>query len=535
MQPFSLPVLLAIALGAEAPADPFPAPAFRVATLFTAQEMRAELRDASRRARAVEWCRRHGVEHALVESFRDGYEAEEATLAAVRDEFRAAGLLVSGCVTPTGLGKRSTGWKVVSCYTAPETRAQLRGIFERAAKLFERIMIDDFLFTDCQCGDCKKAKGDASWSEYRIRLMREVSEKDILGPARAARPDVRIILKYPQWYDDFHNRGYDVTGQTALYPAIWVGTETRDPENASWGRKAQYEAYFIMRWLGAIGGEKTGGGWFDPYGTSPATYVEQARQTVLGGAREMLLFCHASLVEPQNARCADALVPELPALRELAARIRGKLPIGVAAAKPPNSQPAPGEDYFFDFAGMLGIPLVPCAEIPAAARAALITSHAARDPATLAWLRASPRRPVVLTAAAEKALPEDGLAPRSRPVGRLAWSNDPREVMDIPREALDKLRNDLLEPFGVRLSAPGRVALYLFAPAGSDGGYAAIENFRDASVEVALSGLVEAAGEGAGRIVLPPDSAGEKARLGPEGRLVLPARGLVGFPVARSP
>lgn len=534
MQLFSASLLLAIALGAEAPADPFPAPVFRVATLFTAQEMRGALRDASGRERAVAWCRRHGVEHAFVESFRDGYEAEEATLVAVRDEFRAAGLLVSGCVTPTELAKRSTGWKGIGCYTAPETRAQIRGIFERAAKLFERIMIDDFLFTDCQCEGCKKAKGEASWSEYRIRLLREVSEKDILAPARAVRPDVRIILKYPQWYDDFHNRGYDVAGETALYPAIWVGTETRDPENAYWGRKAQYEAYFILRWLGAIGGEKTGGAWFDPYGTSPATYVEQARQTVLAGAREMLLFCHASLVEPRNVRCTEALIPELPALRELAARIRGRPPIGVAAAKPPNSQPAPGEEYFFDFVGMLGIPLVPCTEIPPDARAALITSHAAREPATLAWLRASPARPVVLTAAAEKSLPEDALGAGSRPVGRLSWSKDPREVMDLPQEALDKLRNELLKPFGVRLSAPGRVALYLFGPGGSDGGYAAIENFRDAPVEAVVSGLEEAPEESPGRIVLPPGAGGEKTRLGPGGRLELPARGLVAFPLARS-
>ena len=28
------------------------------------------------------------------------------------------------------------------------------------------------------------------------------------------------------------------------------------------------------------GGDKTGGGWFDPYGTTEDTYVEQARQTV---------------------------------------------------------------------------------------------------------------------------------------------------------------------------------------------------------------------------------------------------------------
>ena len=38
--------------------------------------------------------------------------------------------------------------------------------------------------------------------------------------------------------------------------------------------------------LGGIGAEKCGGGWYDPSGTTEKTYVEQARQTILGGARE---------------------------------------------------------------------------------------------------------------------------------------------------------------------------------------------------------------------------------------------------------
>ena len=41
-----------------------------------------------------------------------------------------------------------------------------------------------------------------------------------------------------------------------------------------------------MRWLGGIGGSKCGGGWYDPYGTTEHTYIEQARQTVLAGAKE---------------------------------------------------------------------------------------------------------------------------------------------------------------------------------------------------------------------------------------------------------
>ncbi len=385
-------------------------------------------------------------------------------------------------------------------------------------------MIDDFLFTDCRCEECQAARGSEGWPQYHMRIMREVSARDILGVARAVRPGVRIIIKYPQWYDDFHNRGYDVLGETALYPAIWVGTETRDPDNARWGRKAQYEAYYIMRWLGGIGGTKTGGGWFDPYGTSPVTYVEQARQTVLAGAREMLLFCHDSLIKEENAACPEALLPEFPGLRELARRLRGRAPLGIAAPKPPHSQPSKGEDYFFDYVGMVGIPLVPCTEISPQVQAALITSHSAGHPATVAWLRAAEDRPVIITPAAENALPAGALGEGKRPVARLSWNKDPREVMDLPREELDRIRERVLAPLGIRLSAPGRVALYLFDD------LAALENFNDSAVEVLLDAGVRPAEE-KDTIVLPPSRTGEvrRERRGDAVAFGIPPRTLIAF------
>ena len=102
--------------------------------------------------------------------------------------------------------------------------------------------------------------------------------------------------------------------ETADFDRIWVGTETRDYTNKQWGGTVQFEAFFIMRWLGGLGGAKCGGGWFDPYGTTPATYVEQARQTVLAGARESMLFCYGSLQNgtgPGNIEALRANIPEL--------------------------------------------------------------------------------------------------------------------------------------------------------------------------------------------------------------------------------
>ena len=200
--------------------------------------------------------------------------------------------------------------------------------------------------------------------------MVKVSRDRIIAPARAVNPEVKIIIKYPQWYDDFHNRGYEVLCQTADYEKIWVGTETRDYGNPRWGGKVQYEAYFIMRWLGEIGGDKTGGGWFDPYGTTEDTYVEQARQTILADAKEMLLFCYGSLQRDTGPANVEKLRAEIPDLFKLAELVRGEPIRGIIAPKPPNSD-AHDEQYIFDFVGMLGLPLVPTATIDSGTEAAL--------------------------------------------------------------------------------------------------------------------------------------------------------------------
>ena len=137
--------------------------------------------------------------------------------------------------------------------------------------MFDEIMIDDFWFTDCACAECDRARaarkvsiGDTSypvagdtWEDYRSELMLQLSRNYVLSAARRVNPKVRIIIKYPQWYDRFHERGYDVDRETRAFDRIWVGTETRDRDH---GGAAPYEGYFIMRWLGKLGSEKTGGG-----------------------------------------------------------------------------------------------------------------------------------------------------------------------------------------------------------------------------------------------------------------------------------
>jgi hypothetical protein len=345
-------------------------------TLFTAQDVRDRLATPSGREQALAFCRRMGISKVYIEVFRDGYQADATTLQTSRDFFRHAGLQVSGCVTTTGLGKPSTGWKVAACYTNRQNQQHLNKIFRYAASLFDEIMIDDFFFTDCDCSECAAAKGSMSWKQYRDKLMLEMSSKNVLGAARAVNPNVKIILKFPQWYDRFQDRGYVVDKESALYDRIWVGTELRDPSSNQWGHTQQYRGFFLYRWLADVAGAKEGGGWFDPYGTDPTFYLDQAYVTALAGAPEVMLFHYGELDSDKYRAQADALADHRQQLESLA-KLAGDWD-GIPAYKPPNSDPG-NEPYIFDQIGMLGIPLLPTAHFPAKARAALFTAHALGD------------------------------------------------------------------------------------------------------------------------------------------------------------
>jgi len=473
----------------------------KIGTLFTAQNVREHLSGDQGINSAMDWCKKTGVTHVFIESYRDGYTADRKTLENARDTFKKEGFEVSGCITTTGIGKTSTGWRGISCYTDPPTQESLQRIFEYTAAIFDEIMIDDFLFTDCQCQECVKARGDKSWADYRCQLMNKIARERILGPAKKVNPNVRIIIKYPQWYDDFHNRGYDVVQQSADYDRIWVGTETRDYDNARWGKKVQYEAYYIMRWLGEIGGDKTGGGWFDPYGTTENTYVEQARQTVLADAEEMLLFCYGSLLSQTGPANVEKLRAEIPGLFELAKLVRNKPIKGILAPKPPNSD-ADGEQYVFDFVGMLGLPLVPTAKIDAGAKAAFFSVHALKDSQFSGKLKnmLEAKKPVLIT---------DGLANRLTGVDLqgenltiLQVKGNPHNLLKLTREELKPIRDKLLAPFGIKFDAPNKVVLYLIGD-----NCLIVENFNDEPIDAVLEFSSSVKAQKA--LVLPPQAGAE--------------------------
>jgi hypothetical protein len=466
-------------------------------TLFTAQDVRDRLAGDAGLASAVDWCRKTAVTKVYIESFRDGYQAERAALLGARERFLREGFEVAGCITPTQVGKPTTGWKPLSCYTDHPTQARIRSIFEYAAGFFDEIMIDDFWFTDCTCSECDRARraqrvdiagmmfdaAGQTWEDYRRELMYQLSRLYMMEAARQVNRRARLILKYPQWYDRFHERGYDVVRETELFDRIWVGTETRDRDK---GGAMPYEAYFIMRWLGGIGGKKTGGGWYDPYQTSEATYLEQARQTVLAGARESMLFCYGALQRQTGPANVEALRREIPELVRVAEEVRKREErrpaIGIAAFKPPNSPP--GKDaYVFDAVGMLGLPLVPCHQFPVESAAAFFSFHALKDPGFLPnyALYVASGKPLLITdGLAESLTPELVKAPNVRV---LPVRGAPKTLVDLPPAELDAIRAHMLRPFETTLKGPNELGLYLF----KDRSWV-VENFGGRAAALELNG-----------------------------------------------
>jgi hypothetical protein len=477
----------------------------RLSTLFTARQVPRYLSDDESIDRAGTWCREHGITHLYLECFRAEFFPPEEVLPRARDRFTEAGFLVSGCMTPASFGRHSNGWRPFSCYTSEETRRKLRQMSEYAAGLFDEVMIDDFLASDCTCPDCRRARGDRTWSDFKRELMLEMSRENIIEAGRRVNPDVQFIIKYPAWPELYQERGYDVAAQTELFPRIWVGTETRgvDPgEGAEDARRRlrhepQYEGYWLMRWLGGIGAEKCGGGWYDTIETSPAFYVEQGRQTILGGAREAFLFNYGAIYEgtryDRKRGPADmaALREELPEQFALARLVHGKRPRGLLGWKPPNSPPGPDRNLH-PLLGAAGLPVTAAHEFDPEAPGFVFGYHVLHDPH---WWEAVEQamdggRPIVVTPAflrTARPLAEgnrldwDGLRGRAVVVPDLVDPDHWPEVEQMPQEELDAMRDRACEALGLTFHAPHKVSLYLF-----DDDLAVVENFRNEPADCAL-------------------------------------------------
>ena len=349
----------------------------RFGAFVPAQQVNQYLADPCHREEAITLFRASQISKVYLDCLRGGHFPGEEALTEIRDVLQNQGFGVAAGLTPTrGTGKASTHGRWWLCYTNADTQAELEDVVRRTARLFDEIIVDDFLCTHCQCQECQQARGHRDWGEYYRDLLVQVAQERIIGPSREENPNVQVIIKYPQWYDRFHVFGYDVRHHPEQFDGVWVGTEIRDPRVEY---VHQYQAFANYQWLASLSGSKIGGAWFDFINCYPAIYVEQAVQSILAGARELIRFHYdPSLYSPENPN-TQRLLQAIPSLQKLAETLDGLSPQGIAFYKPVDTD---GEDeaYLLDYLGMLGLPIVPCHTFPSDAEAICLPVQAADDP-----------------------------------------------------------------------------------------------------------------------------------------------------------
>ena len=102
-----------------------------------------------------------------LETSRDMIIADQASLDAAKKFFISKGLRVSGGITWTADERNG----VTFCYSDPKQLQKAIDIIQFTAKNFDEILFDDWGFTNCKTDDAIAAKGNQSWSQYRLALM----------------------------------------------------------------------------------------------------------------------------------------------------------------------------------------------------------------------------------------------------------------------------------------------------------------------------------------------------------------------------
>ncbi|WP_078556283.1 permease [Bacillus alkalicellulosilyticus] len=314
------------------------------------------------------------VSKVYVESHRGDVTLSKERLLELKQFLEGRGIEVAGGITPTLGEAYRPGYNRLFggiCYTEEASRAKMKEVIERTASVFDEIILDDFFFTNCGCDDCLSLKGDRTWEEFRLALLQDVSENLVVNPAKAVNPNVKMVIKYPNWNESYSSSGYNTIEQPPIFDGVYTGTETRDPETTQ-QHLPRYASYSLLRWMDNLVPGKNGGGWFDSLDcTYIDYYLEQANLTVFGKAKELTLFCYSLL---KDSNYTPALGFQLEKLDQVASEISN--PVGLKVYEPHQAK---GEEHLYDYLGMLGIPIELTPHFPTGDAPILVTANAAKD------------------------------------------------------------------------------------------------------------------------------------------------------------
>ena len=347
-----------------------------------------DITDFKKFGKQFDWIEKHiKVGKVYLETYRHGTTIERGQMERAIAFFRERGIETSGGITTDGPDDGEGGFHPL-CYTSEATRKKLTEVVKFTASLFDEIILDDFYFTNCKCDSCMEAKGDRTWWRFRLDLMREISEDVVVRPAKKVNPKVKMIIKYPNWYEHYQDAGYNLEDEPKIFDGVYTGTETRNPMYTQ-QHLPKYLSYFNMRYLENVAPGRNGGGWYDPYECSYnlTSYAEQAYLTLFAKAKEAMMFSLGSLLHSEFSLC----VPVNGQIFMDMDAYLGQLgnPVGTACYLPYHSH---GEDFLHNYVGMLGIPLEPYPEYPGEAKSIFLTESAAMDPEILTKITDSLRK-----------------------------------------------------------------------------------------------------------------------------------------------
>jgi hypothetical protein len=354
------------------------------------------------------------IDRIFIETHRDGKAANESVIEDVKSFFKGKGIEVSGGITFTMPGYTADPDFSTFCFSDPGDRGRAKAISELTARHYDTIILDDFFFTSCKTDIEISAKGDRTWTAYRREIMADAAKNLVHGPAHAVNPNVKVIIKFPNWYDHFPGLGFDLSTEPQIFDGIWTGTETRNP----WSDQhlQAYLGYGIVRYFENVAPGKNGGGWVDTWGneTGADRYAEQLWLTLFAKAKEITLFEYefmrnvvvnasyhrtpwqgkefegqypsfnfTAAMAPYRNEAGELVVPTTFAriaswALEKVDPIIGKLgkPIGIKSYKPLNSR---GDDFLQTYLGMIGLPIEMVPSYPVEAKVVILTAQAADD------------------------------------------------------------------------------------------------------------------------------------------------------------
>jgi hypothetical protein len=343
------------------------------------------------------------VDKIYIEVMRNHTLVDEAGLEKLIKFYQSQGVEVCG-----GLAfsvSEANGYQGFD-YADPENRAFAKQAVAMAARHFNEILLDDYYFFDRKTDYDIKAKGNRSWTQYRLDTMREVTRDLIVGTAKRVNPKCKVIIKMANWYDQYAGMGNDTEKVPLIADGMFSGTESR-----LWVGQEQhlqpYLSYDIMRFMDNLKPGVNKGGWVDQGGAFPIDrYSEQLLDTVFARCPEMCCFNYAGMLFPiqlaafTNRAWADQPTTldtagflkmlgtndDHPTFADVAAYTLGEAdkvlanvghPTGIKCYTPYH---ATGDEFLHDYLGMIGLPMDIYPHFPSDANMVLLTEQAKSDP-----------------------------------------------------------------------------------------------------------------------------------------------------------